>query len=151
MKKIIELFTLIFIILLSVEAIGFSYSSNYYKIENARLQKQVEEIKLENIKDGIDLLGFAKIQVMAAGHFSHDMPTCDWTCESRAFVPELTWLGENLAKGTGDTYCTKEGVYRAWEASPKHKAVLDEKDIKYEYFHISELNGTCYSVLERWR
>lgn len=90
-----------------------------------------------------------KISFLQAEHWSHNLPNCDFDCQHKFYAPALSWVGENLARGSGPDWCTKDAVYRHWRESPPHKRILDEQQVTTEVFKMSQYKGMCYSVLER--
>lgn len=98
---------------------------------------------------GLSALADQKLAFLKAGGWSHDLPDCSFHCQRKKYAPGLTWLGENLAKGQGSDWCTKEGIYKHWQSSSIHKNILDEQNIRFEVFKLEQVGTTCYAVLER--
>lgn len=86
--------------------------------------------------------------LLSTGYWSHTNSNgCDFNCRTMDYTEngKYSWIGENLYKGP----CDIENVYRLWEKSASHKAVLDHSFD--ESVLISEKYGEnqCYYILER--
>lgn len=84
--------------------------------------------------------------LISTNYWSHtNSDGCDFSCRTRVYMENYSWIGENLYKGT----CFKERAFKEWEKSPSHKEVLDH-EYNQEVLLMGEYKeNACYIVLIR--